>query len=153
MWHFILSGHLICDKLLYMKKISIFLILISILFLQGNSGCQEEKEKGLDALSQIKDENAPMPSEYVYGELIVKFKPEVFDEEGILISESIKALNEKYGLISMEHVFKGKPAPELATIYKLKFPAEIDIIEALQEYQKDPSIIYAEPNYVMHTME
>lgn len=138
-----------------MKTISIILILISILFLQGNSGCQEqeEREKGLEVPFQIKDENASMSSEYVYGELIVKFKPEVFDKEGNLISESIKALNEKYGLISMEQVFKGKPAPELATIYKLKFSAEIDIMEALQEYQKDPSIIYAEPNYVMHTMK
>jgi hypothetical protein len=136
-----------------MKKISIPIVLILILFLQGNSGCQEEKEKGLKAPFQIKDENEPMSSEYVYGELIVKFKPEAFDDKGNIVSESIKALNEKYGLISMEQLFKGKPAPELANIYKLNFPAEIDIMEVLQEYQKDPSIIYAEPNYIMHIME
>jgi hypothetical protein len=119
-----------------MKKFIPILILTSILFLQGNSGCQEK-------------ENPSFP-QYVSGEIIVKFAPEAFDEEGNLISESIKALNEKHGLISMEQLFKGKPAPDLATIYKLNFPAEIDIMEALQEYQRDPSVLYAEPNYIMH---
>lgn len=121
-----------------MKKICIFIIFISIIFLQGNSGCQEK-------------ENPPSPK-YVSGELIVKFKPGIIDDEGSIDSESIKALNKEYNLISMERVFKGKPAPELTTVYKLKFPAEIDIMKALQEYQKDPSVIYAEPNYIAHTM-
>ena len=56
-------------------------------------------------------------------------------------------------MVSMEPVFKGKPTSNLAHIYKLVLSDEIDIMQAVQDYTEDPLVVYAEPNYIMHTQE
>ena len=106
-----------------------------------SAGC---KEAGLQTKAPVKQPSV----KYAPGEVIVKFKPEVFGEEGELVSESIKLLNAKYGLIAMEPLFRGKTSRR---IYKLEFPEEVDIIGLAQEYTKDPSVVYDEPNYTIHT--
>ncbi|MFC1621175.1 hypothetical protein ACFL2G_02610 [Candidatus Omnitrophota bacterium] len=118
-------------------KVSL-LIMVSLLFFQGQSGCQENT-------------NLANSSEYVFGEIIVKFESEAFNEEDELIAESVRLLNEKNGLVSMERLFKVKPTKALADIYVLRFPKELNIIELVEEYAKDLFVIYAEPNYTMHT--
>lgn len=118
-----------------MKKSSaLFLIALSILFLQSCYGKSNQISSG----------------KFVPGEVIVKFQPQAFNEKGGLSSESINSMNAKYGLISMDRVFEGNPSGDLAYIYNLKFQSKIDIAKIVEEYKKDPSVVYAEPNYIMH---
>ena len=126
-----------------MKKAYLFsLVIIFSLFLQGIGPCQEEPVL-----------TPPRENEYVSGEIIVKFKPEAFDEEGELIAESILELNEKYEVVSIERVFKTKPVRDLSNIYILEFAEDIDIMGLVQAYEEDPNVVYAEPNYIMHTQD
>lgn len=126
------------------RRFNLFLLIIlSILFLQTNCGCREQEEIV----------PASHPAEYVSGEIIVKFASEAFDDEGELASESIQVLNDKYGLISMEPVFKGKPISNLAHIYKLIISRDIDMMQAAEEYTEEPLVVYAEPNYIIHAQE
>ncbi len=133
-----------------MRKIYLFsLIIISILFLQGIGGCQEQAQEEVDATTHPTTHSTT----YVTGEIIVKFKPEVFDEEGELTAESILELNEKYEVVSMERVFKTKSVRDLSNIYMLEFSGDIDMMELVQVYEEDPNVVYAEPNYIMHTQD
>lgn len=118
-------------------------IIISILFLQGIGGCQEQAQEEVDAVTH--------PTTHVSGEIIVKFKPEAFDEEGELVADSILELNERYQVVSIERVFKTKPVGDLSNIYKIEFSGDIDIMEVVQVYTEDPNVVYAEPNYIMRT--
>ena len=38
--------------------------------------------------------------------------------------------------------------PDLASIYKITFPRDKDIKEIIREYEKDPNVEFAEPNYI-----
>jgi len=78
----------------------------------------------------------------------VRFRSDAFDDEGELVSESVKALNAEYKLVSMEPLSRGKTSRH---IYKLEFPEDVDIIKLVQEYTNDPSVLYAEPNYTIYT--
>ncbi len=117
------------------KNSALFLIALSILFLQGCHGRSNPMNSG----------------KFVPGEAIVKFKPQAFNEKGGLSSKSINSLNAKYGLISMNRVFENNPSGDLTYIYKLKFHSKIDITKIVKEYKKDPSVVYAEPNYIAKT--
>ncbi|NQV13329.1 MAG: S8 family serine peptidase [Parcubacteria group bacterium] len=111
--------------------------------------------------------------EYVPGEVIVKFKPVV---KGQLEKE---AKPQKMGLVSVdeiskqnqaqkvEKVFKGEDknitsrdeeklpkgvnAPDLSTVYKMSFSEYTDVQKVVAEYENDPAVEYAEPNYKMET--
>lgn len=122
--------------------------IILLLFLQGNSSCREVDQVKRPILNE-----GYSSTEYIPGELIVKFKSEAFDEKGKLVSEPIKALNAKYGLISIEPLFKRRRSGPLAYIYKLKFSKELDVPKLVQEYTNDHLVIYAEPNYTVRTLE
>ncbi|MBU4343321.1 MAG: hypothetical protein KKG01_02540 [Candidatus Omnitrophica bacterium] len=129
-----------------MRRFSFFLLgIISIFILQSNCGCQEQAEDEVDATTY--------PTTHVSGEIVVKFKPEAFDEEEKLIAESILELNEKYEVVSIERVFKTKPVRDLSNIYILEFAEDIDIMGLVQAYEEDPNVVYAEPNYIMHTQD
>ncbi|MDP2922028.1 MAG: hypothetical protein Q8O12_06685 [Candidatus Omnitrophota bacterium] len=123
---------------------ALFLIAILILLLQTGTACRENSK-----IIQPSQE-----SDYAIGEILVKFKPEAFNDKGEIVSGSISALNFKYGLAGMERVFKDSLPPEdMSYIYKLKFQGTLDIDQAIEDYKKDPSVMYAEPNYIAHTME
>jgi len=125
-------------------KYRIFIALIFILSITLSAGCKEEPQKTPSAQHSLK---------YAPGEIIVKFKSNAFDEEGNLVSESIKALNVEHNLISMKPLFRGKGSGGLRYIYKLEFPVDEDMIGLVHEYTDDPSVLYAEPNYIIHTQE
>jgi thermitase len=92
---------------------------------------------------------------YVPGEIIIKFKEGVRAAE---TSPSIENLNKRFKAEKMERGIidigpKNLQAErvrihDLSKIYRVKLPRETDIPEAAKEYQKDPSIEYAEPNYI-----
>jgi|GEM_PF-5874294 len=138
-----------------MKPVRIFLaIIISIVFLQADIGCQKKivtiqnRERRDSFLRQ-----GSSASKYIPGEIIVRFRPDSFDENGTLISESIKALNTEFGLISMEALFKDGQSEGPANLYKLKFPEDVDIEEVVTRYSEDPCVIYAEPNFIIRAFE
>lgn len=117
-----------------------------------SSGCKEEKPVQPSLLSRDEYRTESTQARYAHGELIVKFKPDAFDEEGRLVSESIKALNSRYGLDSMEPLFKGRRSGSLGYIYKLKFPSDADVLHLTGQYNQDPLVEYAEPNYIVQAM-
>jgi subtilisin family serine protease/fibronectin type 3 domain-containing protein len=109
------------------------------------------------------------PAEFVPGEVLVKFKSQVamVGKPGMLPSTSIgplDALMQSQGVQTAEPVFKDakKPdvgarvtisgkqqaAPDLTTIYKLRLPANGDVLATVKAFQADPNVEYAEPNYV-----
>ena len=123
---------------------ALFLIAILILLLQVNIACREKEE----IIQPVQK------ADHVIGEILIKFKPGAFNDKGEIVSESISALNFKYGLAGMDRVFKNSPSSEdLVYIYKLKFQETLDINQAIEEYKNDPFVVYAEPNYMMHTMK
>jgi hypothetical protein len=95
--------------------------------------------------------------EYVKNEILVKFK-EGMTPKGLVISPfgyvetglpSIDFLNAKYGIDSM------KPAIDnpingsgLDGWYLFKSTKDFDALRAVREYRFDPSVEYAEPNYI-----
>ena len=93
-------------------------------------------------------------------EMIIEIKRGVLDmaeETGIvprekikINSESIKALDEKYGLTSVEKLFSGTRKDEPSDIYVFRFSGKVNINDIISEYKKDKSVFYAEPNYVAH---
>jgi len=96
----------------------------------------------------------PAFADYVPGELIIKFKEGVRAAE---VSPSIENLHRKFKIEKIERGIKDViPASanalarphDLSRIYQIKFPAGIDVEQAVREYQKDPAIEYAEPNYI-----
>jgi hypothetical protein len=104
-------------------------------------------------------------SEFVQGELIVKFKPSsdisLSDSATTVDCTSIDVLNRKYGVSSVEKVFKttekhipintlhAKRIHDLSNICKLKVPKEADILSIVEQYQINPNVEYAEPNYIV----
>jgi len=121
----------------------------------------------------------PYNPEYVKGEVLIKFKDEVqvnitvtrgITKTGI---ESIDEVLEMYQAKAIDKVFKetreqrqlksvrtirdfkGKEieVPALFNIYKLKFDTIWDAKQLSEELQNDENIEFAEPNYLVYTME
>ncbi|MDI6735566.1 MAG: S8 family serine peptidase [bacterium] len=109
---------------------------------------------------------------YAHGEILVKFKPDVINlpTDGrvavlgkiAIRSRAIENLNHKCGVTRMERVFRTAckksqvrrlqtgqviTLPNLYDIYKLTIPEDADILSIIKKYEKDPDVIYAEPNY------
>jgi parallel beta-helix repeat protein len=110
-----------------------------------------------DPLSQTNDTR---DSVYLPGEVIIKLKLDVNTE--IITSEngiakigvsSVDQLNEKYQVVTIEKIDKnqikndGKPVGSLNT-YRFRFLHEADILSVIQDYENNPHVVYAEPNYI-----
>ncbi|MEM3690618.1 MAG: S8 family serine peptidase, partial [Candidatus Micrarchaeia archaeon] len=61
-------------------------------------------------------------------------------------------LNLKYGA-SAEKLLKKTSIKDLDRLYILKLPRNSDIKKIVEEYNKDPSVEYAEPDYVVRAVE
>lgn len=110
--------------------------------------------------------------QFAPGQILVKFKPDtvtIREKEGVGIfsldkaeinSSSIKSLNARFRIQKIKSFAKKErkikklrsgavvELPDLSQIYLLEFPKDIDVMIAVQEYRKDPSVEFAEPNYV-----
>ena len=96
----------------------------------------------------------------VPGEIIIEVKRGIIDmgsEKGIapeekvsIKSESIDALNRKYNLVSVERLFSGTRKDEPSDIYVFRFSKDVNIDKLVSAYEKDSSVLYAEPNYTVH---
>ncbi len=130
-------------------------ILCACALVFSSSLCVAQSEVNLSP-GNVEHLPQPVQRRIVPGELIIKFKPEAninlkISDEGAITTgcESIDLLNNKFNITKMEKVFKSaEETEEVSRIYKLSFPKEIDLLEMLREYRKDPTIEYAEPNYI-----
>jgi len=113
----------------------------------------------------------PNKPEWVKGEILVKFKDnvelQISSNRGIL-ETGINSLNEiisKWQVTEMEKIFKTEKkrtetktimtytgeiieVPQLFNIYKMKIPDDTDVEKAVADFEKNPNVDYAEPNYI-----
>ena len=98
-------------------------------------------------------------TEYIFGQMIIKFEGEdkhfTDSPDGTLNTniQELDRLNSKYGLTKVEQVFNRCSIPTLSNIYLFTLDTSADIINAAEEYNKDPHVIYAEPNYIYRLRE
>lgn len=108
------------------------------------------------------------------GQMMVKFKPDVVsvkDKKGVgvfsldkveIMPGSIKALNARYKISNIRSFAKKErklkklrsgrvvELPDMSRIFLLEFPKDTDVKSVVEEYKNDPSVEFAEPNYIMH---
>jgi subtilisin family serine protease len=96
--------------------------------------------QAVDEESTILDQK--ISSEYVPGEFIVKFT-----QDSTLSTPSIKTLNEKYQVKSIQKVFKKAEDTMLENIYLITVTENSDIVSIVKDYASCSDVIYAEPNY------
>lgn len=97
--------------------------------------------------------------DYIPGEIIVKFKNEV-KKENKLFSENqfttgyanIDTINQNFNLLNVEKLTKIESSPALDDVYKLSFPEDIDITTIIENYEKEKTVEYAEPNYIFNLL-
>ena len=105
--------------------------------------------------------------EYVSGEVIIKLKysPDkiILNSAGVVETgvSSIDVLNSKYKVTKMEKVLerheKNKNALNsfkkhgLDRIFLLKMPKNADVNKAIRDFNNNPNVEYAEPNYIVQT--
>lgn len=98
------------------------------------------------------------------GELLIKLRPGLEavsityrDEIAITGISSLDSLNSKFKVFKISKVFHKATAPttpeepDLRLWYKVKFPEDKDVLQAVREYRDDPNVVYAEPNYIFTT--
>jgi parallel beta-helix repeat protein len=135
-----------------MKKIIVILITIGFCFLSISPASGEKimlsEEKDYDDYQKISEKNFYL--NYVNGEIIVKFKNNLDikdDHLGTSIS-SINQLNNKYEVDSIEQFEFSYSKPTLSNVYKLKTSYDADVYKIIEDYNLDPNVEYAEPNYL-----
>jgi subtilisin family serine protease len=82
---------------------------------------------------------------FVLGEFIVKIKENIKN-----LNPSLKILNEKYQVSSIEKVFRNSENTILDNIYLFRVPEESDILSIVNDYSSNPNVLYAEPNGFAH---
>ena len=75
-------------------------------------------------------------AEYVPGEVLVKYKANASSEE-------IGLLHTSMGTVSKRNFKK-------INIQQMKIPDYMSVEEAVNYYEQDPNVEYAEPNYIVH---
>ncbi len=105
-------------------------------------------------------------TEFVPGVMMVKFaegvKVEIEKKDGYVTTgiASIDALNEKYGVGEFTKIFSPEPRSEegknayselgLGRVYRFVATRDVDVLAMVAEYEADPNVEYAEPDYVGH---
>lgn len=125
----------------------------------------------------------PYNPEYIKGEVLIKFKDDIIikpkveaKKNQIIVKTGINSIDELIqdrNAIEIEKVFKESPessqsipkryitdfrgnrrdVPKLYNIYKLKFEENQDAIELSSLLAQNPTVEYAEPNYLVYTMK
>jgi len=105
----------------------------------------------------------PLWADYVPNELVVRFKPDVIRlPKGVSVASvkaaevrasSVRALSEKYGVTKYEQIYAKAleimPSwKHLADDYLLTFTTG-EVLSAVEDFRKDPNVLYASPNYVV----
>ena len=98
-------------------------------------------------------------AEFISGEVIVKFKSAAALNEVKVSSPSISILNNKYKIKTVKRLFEKQktqainanfPGFDFSREFILSFDEKEDLNKIIEEYKKDPSVEYAQPNYIYH---
>ena len=96
-------------------------------------------------------------SEYVPGQIIVKFKENhninfYTSSDKVLTTglETLDKLNIAYGLTHTEKIIEDDSTSEFSNAHKLCFKDDIDVINAVKDYNNNQYVEFAEPNYLYH---
>ena len=68
-----------------------------------------------------------------------------------LHENKIRKLEKRFGM-RKARAPKNYKLPDLSHVYKLDLGADADVLTAVREFQDDPNIEYAHPNFIAHTM-
>ena len=127
------------------------------------------------ASTNINHQLDPYNPEFKPGEILVKFNDDVelqiSSNRGLIETgiNSLDNLSSNWQVSEMEKIFKTAEkrtepklirtykgetieVPQLFNIYKMKLPDETNIEEAIEEFEQDPNIEFAEPNYYFYTI-
>jgi subtilisin family serine protease len=99
-------------------------------------------EKELPSHQQL---NTDPTGKYVEGQVIVRYKPEVVNNE-VSYQAATKSANEKINPQKIEEI-GSKSVPGVQFIL---LPSGISVEEATEIYSKDPNVLWVQPNYVYH---
>lgn len=88
---------------------------------------------------------SPKETQYVAGELILSFKT---DKD----ASNRKKLYAKYNVTEKEMLFKGVPENSSKQIFLIQIPDPSKLHEVKKKIAAEPSVNYAEPNVMMHTL-
>ena len=80
-------------------------------------------------------------------EIIVKFRSHVNLASKPQLFET---LNNRFKTEELKLVFENANS-YFSNIFKIRFSKEVDLRIVLTDFNSDPNVVYAEPNYVMHT--
>lgn len=120
-----------------MKNIAIFLKASAVIIVLTFSllGCGSSNSiSGIEQSGTSAD--TKKKAEYMPGELLVKFR----DGTSAITAE---------GLHSSINAVRKKEIREIR-VHQIKLPESITVAEAIEHYQRDPNVEYAEPNYIIH---
>lgn len=108
------------------------------------SSCEKKKEVDSNTETEISlggvreegmENEKTKEAKYVEGEVLVKFKPEISNEE------IVKIIKEEYKCEILDVI-------EGLEVYRLKIPQGKKVIEMIEEMKKDTRIKYVEPNLI-----
>ena len=85
----------------------------------------------------------PSSTEYVENEVLVRFKPEARKDDAVM-PDIATAVHSKIGATAIEE-FRGVSGLQL-----VKLPKGVTVSDAVALYRQDPTVLYAEPNYIRH---
>ena len=97
--------------------------------LSGLSGCNLDTGKTTIA------DNKPQSSEFVEGEIIVKFK------DGVSL-QKIEKINKAMGTEIVKIFSSGK-------LFLLQLPEDVSVPVMVERYKRLPEVAYGEPNYII----
>ncbi len=83
--------------------------------------------------------------QFMPSELIVKLK----NQKTALSLNSVTALKTFKNILGSNSVLEAKPFMTDKQIYKIKLDKNLNLTQSIQKLNSDPSIQYAEPNYIM----
>ncbi len=95
----------------------------------GLAGCN------LDTGKTTIVDNTPQSSEYVEGEIIVKFK------DGVSL-QKIEEINKAMGTEIIKVFSSGK-------LFLLRLPKGVNVLDMVEKYKRLPEVAYGEPNYIV----
>ena len=147
-----------------MKKMIVSIIIICLLLntaplsICGKEAVNENMSDAGEPILQVPSNNFDATElEYLSGQMIIKFGGDeihfITSPDGILTTGILELdrLNKKYGVTQAEQVFKTCSDPSMSSIYTFTLDASADIPAVVAEYNKDPRVIYAEPNNIYIT--
>ncbi len=141
----------------------------------GNNGSAGAEWAQGQILVKFRTDNQPLREklesfEAVQAKALLQKTAQGADEQIVTFGvESIDSLNKRHNVRAMKRVFtsvkarilnsqtrskeQAKKLPGLSTIYLLNVAKDADIPSVVAEYQRDPNVVYAEPNYIYRTFE